>query len=121
MIRKVSSILVLALIFFSCGSKKKISIVGKWKEYKVETIGGSDTTTIGIKLTPFQELEFTNDYFITFRKEKVIYKIKNDTIFFRNEPWYLIEKLNSDTLVILEIYFPGSSPNSQRSFYYRQY
>lgn len=111
----MKAVLTSCLIFFmiiACANRGSHNlnekIVGRWIEYKTETIDGGQFDFLGKKLVPSLELEFKNNnelelLIITINeKYEGDYKIEDSVIYFYDYKLRL-ESLSDDTLVLVNI------------------
>ncbi len=102
---KYSFLTMLSVLTISCGtSSTKPTLEGWWECYKIESKNGSDTISDGRKRDCIPDpLVITSNQMAFVITDPVNYVRKDSVIYIKMIPYYKIEKLTKDEMVLLEI------------------
>ena len=122
--RTVFVFLFLITLSSNSFSQANYGLKGSWESFKIELENGDDGSNITLNGQPFDGndliIRFINDNLAIYNEnnfpQEVSYSIKNDVLQI-GALKYLIEKQNSDTLIILE----KDNGNPYKIFYTRIY
>lgn len=96
-------------------------LIGKWVEYKTEWRDGSNLDGNGNVLKWDSKWEFKpNNICISDPYKKMKYELHGDTLYFSEHSQYLIEKLDSNELIIIGISKFGSGKMDVRQYFLKE-